>query len=233
MINDMKDYILFELTLIKRSPRLKRLMMPFIFLIPFVYIECGVMHQAFLVRIFFLYALICGAGATYSQFIFAMEASFIDKLIISPFSVYSILKAKYYLYCVFALVTLIIMLPIMLFDIKLNELLSSFFYAIGFIYFLCFQNARFNTKKLDIKANKYFNWQGYTFITRHLIPLLCLIVPMSIIVIIHQIYGENITLLMMCITGIGFVSTHLFWLTLIAENFEKNKYRTLKCLREK
>jgi hypothetical protein len=206
----MKDYILFELKLIKKNRlRLKRLMAPLICLIPWFYIGCGVFHQEFLVRIFFLYVLISAPGATYGQSIFEMEAPFIDKLMISPFSVYSILKAKYYLYCIFAVIMVIIMLPTMLFDIKFSEILSSFFYAIGFIYFICFQNMRFNT------------------------PLLCLIVSMSLIVIIHQIYGENITLLIMCIIGIGFVLAHKLWLMLIAKNFEKNKYHKLKCLRKK
>ncbi|MDR0604154.1 MAG: DUF5687 family protein [Bacteroidales bacterium] len=218
----MKDYILFELKLISRSLRLKRLMTPLIFLILSVYLMHIVSDRDFLVRIFFLYALISVPGATYSQIIFAMEASFIDKLLISPFSVYSILKAKYYLYCCFAFVMVVIMLPIMLLDIKLSEILSSFFYTVGFVYFICFQNARFSAKEFDIKAVKYFNWQGYSFITQHLIPLICLIVSMGIIVITHQIFGENIALIVMCITGISFVTGHKLWLMPIAKNFEKN-----------
>jgi hypothetical protein len=229
-------YILFEWKLITRSRRLKQWLVPLIFFIPQFYLmhlsSESVIYQYFSFRIFFLSALILLPGATYSQFIFSTEASFMDKLMISPLSVYSILKAKYRLYCLFAIIMVIIFLPSMLLGVKPTEILSAFLYSIGFIYFACFQSARYNLKALDIKATKYYNWQGFSA-NQHIISFITLLGSMGIIFLIDLFWGENITLLVMSIIGIVFIVTNKFWLLSISRNFEKTKYRRLECFREK
>jgi hypothetical protein len=190
------------------------------------------MLDSFLVRIFFLFGLICLPGVIYSQFIFSTEASFIDKLTISPLPVYSILKAKYRLYCFFAMIVAILFLPGILLEVKVIEILSAFLFAIGFMYFVGFQCARFNYKRLDIKATKYYNWQGFTW-NQQAISLLALFVPGGIIFLINHFGGENTTLLIMAVIGLGFIVTNKFWLISLSRNFEKTRYRRLECYREK
>jgi hypothetical protein len=226
-------YILFELKLIGRSRRLKQMMIPLIFFIPQVYLMTNLNYvwPFFIVRIFFLCGLMVLPGATYCQFVFSTEASFIEKLIISPFPIYSILKAKYRLYCFFAFVMLAILLPSVLSGVKLEEIVSAFLFVIGLLYFVCFQCARFNIKSYDIKATKYYNWQGATS-NQQVIGLVALFVPLGIVFLINQLFGENITLLMMSIIGIVFILTSKFWLMSISRDFEKNKYYRLACFRE-
>jgi hypothetical protein len=172
-------------------------------------------------------------GVTYSTFIFSAESSFIEKLVITPFPVYSILKAKYELYCLFAMIMTIIFFPSVFLGVRLNELLSSFFCSIGFMYFMNFQSACYNRKSFDIKARKYYNWQGYSTISQYIIPIVSFIGSMGGIALIYLFLGENITLIFMSVIGIGFILTNKFWLKAISRNFENNKQYRLECFREK
>jgi hypothetical protein len=210
------------------------MLLPLIFFIPQLYLMClsSYNYNFFIVRIFFLYGFISIPGATYCQLIFSSEASFMDKLMISPLSVYSILKAKYRLYCLFAIIMFLIFLPSLFLRVKLIELSAAFLFAVGFMYFACFQCARFNFKRMDIKATKYYNWQGFNSY-QQIIGFATVLVPCGIIFLINLLCGENITLLVMTITGLWFVVTNKFWLMSIAKSFEKTKYRRLECFREK
>jgi hypothetical protein len=227
-------YLLFEWKLISRSRRLKQLMVPLICFVLYFYLIVNPFHSLsgiFIFRLFFLYALISIPGATYSQFIFSAEASFMDKLMISPVSIYAVLKAKYRLYCCFAFVIMIIIFPSILFTVSLIEILSSFIFTIGFMYFVCFQCARFNFKRLNIKATKYYNWQGMT-INQQIISFIAIFGSGGVIFIIDKLFGENITLLIMSITGLCLILTNKFWLSSISRNFAKTRYHRLECFRE-
>jgi hypothetical protein len=180
-----------------------------------------------------MYGIISFPGALYSQFIFSSEGNFIDKLTVAPFPVYRLLNTKYYLYCFFALITMVIMLPSFLLGIKLTEILSAFLFAVGTMYFSFFQSARYNFKSLDIKATKYYNWQGFSFMGQWFVPIFSLFISIGVIVLIYQMLGKNIALLFMSITGIAFIATNKFWLKSIARSFEKTRYRRLEYFREK
>jgi hypothetical protein len=125
-----------------------------------------------------------------------------------------------------------ILLPSLLLSVKLIELLAAFLFSLGFIYFVCFQCARFNFKGMDIKATKYYNWQGFNSY-QFIIGFIVVFLPGCIAFAINQFFGENIVLLVMSITGIGFIVTNKCWLMSIAKSFEKTRYRRLECFREK
>jgi hypothetical protein len=181
---------------------------------------------------FFLCGLIAIPGVAYSSLIFSTEASFVDKLMIGPLSVYSLLKAKYHLYCIFAIIMALICIPAALLSIKLGEILAALFFCMGFMFFACFQCARFNFKKMDIKDTQYYNWQGMAF-NGQMIGGIIVFLPGVMALFINELYGENITLWIMLIIGFIFILTNKFWLMSIVRNFEKTKYRRLECFREK
>jgi uncharacterized membrane-anchored protein len=171
-------------------------------------------------------------GATYGSLIFSTEASFMDKLMISPFSVYSLLKAKYHLYCIFAMIMALICLPCVLLGIKLGEIIAVLLFCMGVMFFVSFQCARFNFKKMDIKATQYYNWQGMNF-TGQLIAGIIVLLPGVMAFFMNKLFGENITLWIMSLIGLVFIATNRIWLRKISKSFEKTKYRRLECFREK
>jgi hypothetical protein len=189
-------------------------------------------YQIFVVRMFFLYGLIALPGCMYSLLIFSTEASFIEKLTISPFSVYSMLQTKYRLYCIFATVIALISLPCALFSVKFVEIIAALLFDMGIMFFAGFQCARLNYKKMDIKATQYYNWQGMNF-NGQLIGFMIMLLPSVIVFFINRLFGENITLWIMSVIGFIFIVTNKLWLRSIALSFEKTRYRRLECFREK
>jgi len=109
-------------------------------------------------------------------------------------------------------------------------ILSTFFYTVGPIYFLIFQNAAYNKTYLNLFESGMMNWKGQSG-NMLAITMITMFIPVILILIIHSIWGENTVCLFMLITGLAFTLTVKIWLKGIYKRFLKRRYKNMEGFR--
>jgi hypothetical protein len=204
------DFINLEIKMIFRSKRLKQQTMVASILLFSVYtIMLYVPDNPFLkpensgMFIFYLYSILTVgmAGIIMGQYIFTCESSFFDGLMARRSSLFDLLQAKYLLYFSYSLlVTLLLLIPAFQGKISLLFILSSFFFVVGPIYFMIFQNAVYNKTFFDLFDKGMMNWKGQSG-NMIAITMITMFVPVIIMLIINSIWGQNVTCYFMLATG--------------------------------
>jgi hypothetical protein len=170
-------------------------------------------------------------GIIMGQYIFTAESSFFDGLIARKLSIQELLRSKYFLYCSYSLfVSLLLLIPAFQGKMSVLLLLSLFFYVIGPVYFMIFQNAVYNKTYLDLFDKGMMNWKGQSgnMVT---ITMITMFLPVILVLIMHTVFGATIAYLFMLITGIGFALTSNFWLNWIYRRFLKRRYKNMEGFR--
>jgi hypothetical protein len=119
----------------------------------------------------------------------------------------------------------------MFLGIKLFQIIASFLYSTGFIFFGFFSISLLSKKTFDIKATSFYNWQGYDM-SSQLYPILIILFAAGFTAFIYWLFGETATYTVMSAIGVTFIATHKIWLDHICRKFEKTKYKRLECFRE-
>ena len=122
--------------------------------------------------------------------------------------------------------------PSVYLGVTLIELIASFLFSVGFVFFGLFYSSLFSYKPYNIKGSSFFNYQGFD-IGNYFIPMILMIVAFGIIAFFFWFFNEKITLIAMSLIGVVFIATNKIWLEKISGNFEKNKYRRLEYFKEK
>ena len=140
-----------------------------------------------------------------------------------------ILRSKYY-FSVLAsfLITLIIML--ILHNLSFLFFVSSFFYVIGPVFFIQFQNSVYNKVRIDLFANP-FNMSR----SNSLMPNTVIIASIFLLIavpLIAQFTSENTTCYFMLILGIIVFLLHPIWLKNIYIRFMKRRYIIMASFRK-
>ncbi|GHV21110.1 hypothetical protein FACS1894174_04050 [Bacteroidia bacterium] len=224
------NLILFEWQLIVRNKRLKQMFMVSIILIPLtIYMQLTdskLIKDFFLVREFFLWGVFV-LPANFATLAFSTNATFIEKQLIVPLPIFNILQAKYRLFGIVSIVLFILFLPSIWLGIDLMELVSAFLFAIGFGFFGLFYSSLLSYKPFNIKASSFINYQGFDA-NNYFIPMLVLIIAFGFIALFYWLFNETITLIVMSLVGLVFISTNKIWLRTISKKFEKTKYYRLE-----
>jgi len=170
-----------------------------------------------------------GLGLTLGQLAFTSESSFFDGLMTRKLSMLDILKGKYILSVSYSALMMLI-LSILAFMGKLDFLflISIFFYTIGFLFFVMFQNAVYNKSFLDHSGRA--NWKGVSGNTM-IISMLGMFVPFALVIGISTIFNITVACYFMLITGFAFTITAKYWLTWIYNRFLKRKYINMEGFR--
>lgn len=232
------DYMNLEIKMILRSPRLKQTVLAGMFFIVYffaiLYIDMFYALRTGLGSYntyFFGITTIGIFGITMGQFIFTAESSFFDGLMSRKVSMYEALKSKYVLYSTHSLlVTLLLLIPVWHGKLSLLLLVSLFFYTVGPIYFMSFQNAVYNKNYLDLFDKGTMNWKGQSG-TTVVLSMVTMFVPVILVAIIGGIFGETATCMFMLIVGMAFTFTSKYWLRNIYKRFEKRKYKNMEGFR--
>lgn len=224
-----------EFKMIMRSKRLKQqqfvLIFFFFYYIALLYYMPHATSSTFFMQLFFPVFVIGTLGLIMGQYLFTSESSFFDGMMSRRVSLYTMLQAKYLLYCSYSLVvTLLLMIPV--FQQKLDFLLiiSVFFYVVGVIYFLIFQNAVYNKSYIDLFDSGAFNWKG-TSSNMLIITMLTMFAPLLIVVLIKLLFGYAAACGFMLVSGILFLLTHKYWLRWTYGRFQKRKYKNMEGFR--
>jgi hypothetical protein len=231
------DFINLELRMILRSPRLKQqVVFAGALITGLFYYMLYASNNIFSHSgpfIFFLYGILTVGlmGIIMGQYLFTSESSFFDGLVARKASIFELLKSKYILYCSYSLlITLLLLIPAFQGKISGFLLVSLFFYTIGPIYFMIFQNAVYNKTYFDLFDKGMWNWKGQSG-NMMVITLVTMFVPVFLVLILSAVFGDTVTYGFMLVTGVAFTVTSKYWLTWIYNRFLKRKYKNMEGFR--
>ncbi|MDR0507982.1 MAG: DUF5687 family protein [Dysgonamonadaceae bacterium] len=233
------DFINLELRMILRSPRLKQqIVFAGILIICLFFYMLYEPNNPFTQRndgkfIFFLYGIfnVGLMGIIMGQYLFTSESSFFDGLASRKASIFDMLKSKYILYSSYSLlVTLLLLIPAFQGKISAFLLVSLFFYVIGPIYFIIFQNAVYNKTYFDIFDKGMWNWKGQSG-NMLVITLITMFVPVIFVLILNIMFGNMVAYSFMLIVGLAFTFASKYWLAWTYNRFLKRKYRNMEGFR--
>ena len=219
--------------MILRSKRMKTQMYTGVFMIVFYLIQINLPHfrESYFNVLLFTMIVIGWLGMVMGQFIFTSESSFFDGLMTRRLSMFDMLKGKYLFYTSYsALILLFMMIMVYMGKLDFLFLISVFFYTIGFLFFLMFQNAVYNKSFFDHSESGMFNWKG-TSGNMLMVTMLGMFGPLIIVVIIKAIFDETVACYFMLVTGFAFTITTKYWLTWTYNRFLKRKYKNMEGFR--
>jgi hypothetical protein len=223
-------FINLQLKMIMRSKRLKSLLYGVIILPVFypVIVNLPFLKTDYPNLFFMTFFTLGSMGIGLGPFIFTHESSFFDGLMTKKLSLFDLLKSKY-IFCVSCsiLILLVLMITVFFGNFDFLFLISVFFYTIGPIYFLLFQNAVYNKKFYDHSDNGFSNINSITG-SSYLITLLSILIPYLISMTFFFAFNIAIANYFMLITGFIFTLTANYWLKWTYNRFLKRKYKNME-----
>jgi hypothetical protein len=160
--------------------------------------------------------------------IMGQEGNYIDLLMVHHESILSILKAKYWFYCVVLIVPFILMLPAV-FTGKFTLLMLTAYMLLtaGFIHFIIFQLAVYNKQTLPLQQ-KITGKGNIENGMQIVIELVALLGPGIIVGVGYLTVGLTATYIFMCVTGLALVLTSSLWLRSIYNRMMQRRYENLE-----
>ena len=226
---EIGEYINLELKLIFRNKRMKNQFYTVVFLIVtlgFQLVMNKVVNEESFMKLFFVGFMLGGFGMIFSQFLFMAESSYFDGLMSRKHSFFSMMKAKYYFYCV---ISFVIYVGLMIFvwarGVALSYLFvtSVFFYYIGLVYFCFFQNGVYNKAYFDLADSGFMSWRSSSVSTMA-ISMLSMFVPVVLFALIRSLTSEDIACYFMLAVGLTFVLGSNVWLKWTYNRIMKKRY---------
>jgi len=222
-----------ELKMILRSKRLRpQFISSLYFLIFYFYmVITSDFKGVYFFQLFFTMYVIALIGMFMAQLIFTTESSYFDGLMARKSSLLDMLKGKYYLYVSFSgLMLIVLSVFVFLGKVDFLFLISVFFFSIGVVFFVIFQNAVYNKKYLNHVESGWFNWKDNTG-NMALLMALYMTALFALVMIVNTLFNEMVANYFMLFTGIIFTFTANYWLKWIYRRFLKRKYKNMEGFR--
>lgn len=160
------------------------------------------------------------------------EGNYLDGLMSRKESLLTLLKAKYYFYSVAIVIPFTLMIPaIVTGKLTLLNVVSFAFFSIGFIYFVLFQMAVYNTRTVSLDegvAGRSSMGTAY----QNLISLVAFGLPMTLFFSIKSLLGVVVAEWIMLGIGVFFVFTSPLWIKNIYVRFMKRRYQNMEGFRD-
>ena len=160
--------------------------------------------------------------------IMGQEGNYISLLMTQRENILSLLKAKYWFYCVVLIIPFLIMLPaVFTGKFTLLMLFGYMFLVAGLIHFIIFQLAVYNkqTIPLQLKMTGKGNFENGIQI---IIELAAMIIPGMIVGIGYLTVGLTATYIFMCVLGLAFIFTYPIWIRNIYNRMMKRRYENIE-----
>ena len=160
--------------------------------------------------------------------IMGQEGNYISLLMTQRENILSLLKAKYWFYCVVLIIPFFIMLPaVFKGKFTLLMLFGYMFLVAGLIHFIIFQLAVYNkqTIPLQLKVTGKGNFENGIQIV---IEMAALIIPGMIVGIGYLTVGLTATYIFMCVLGLAFIVTYPIWIRNIYKRMMKRRYENIE-----
>jgi len=232
---EVGELIQLEIRMILRSKRLKNqtLLAGGIILLFFIQILYNSALSQKGPFILLLYTMISVGffSLTMGQLTFSVESSFFDGMMARNLSIYNMLKGKYLFYSSFALIiSFLLLIPAFQGKIDFMLVIANFFYVIGPVSFMIFQNAVYNKTYIDLFNRGMMNWQGQSG-NRVAITMITMFLPVILVLIINSFLGKDVAYWFMIIVGVLFALTSQQWLRWTYSRFLKRKYKNMEGFR--
>ena len=222
-----------EMKMILRSKRLRpQLIFGLYFFVFYIYMVIySDFKESYYFRLFFTMYGIAAIGVLMAQLIFTTESSYFDGLMARKSSLLDMLKGKYYLYVSFSgLILIVITVFVFLGKLDFLFLISVFFFSIGVVFFVIFQNAVYNKNYLNHVESGWFNWKDNTS-NMALLMALYMMALFALVMMVNTIFNETVANYFMLVTGLFFTVTANYWLKWIYSRFLKRKYKNMEGFR--
>ncbi|MFV0538869.1 MAG: DUF5687 family protein [Dysgonomonas sp.] len=232
---EIGEFINLELKMLVRTRRLRsQVIVGLIFIVYYFFMVYGV-EEAFARNpfslVFFTIFVIGSIGLTMSQFLYTAQSAFFDGLMTRNHSLLNMIKGKYILYSAYGLfVACLMMIPVYHGKVSFLFIVSTFFYTIGFLFFLMFQGAIYNKNYIDLFDRGTFNWKGTSGNTI-IINMLAMFIPMTIVLTINAIFSQTAGCYFMLTVGLAFTLTSNYWIKWTYGNFLKRRYKNMEGFR--
>lgn len=169
---------------------------------------------------------------TYGQFMFAWQSAHFDGLMVSKINFKDFIKAKFLLFTIGCTVITILSSFYGFMSYKLLLLhLAAYLYNIGFGTVIVLYFANYNYKRLDITGSASFNWQGVGA-TQWILGFPLLLLPLLIYIPFGLLDVPYWGLITLGAFGIITLLMRNFWINLIVNKFEKQRYKIAEGFRE-
>ena len=166
-------------------------------------------------------------GILFLSPLMSYEGNYIDGLMSRKESIFNLLRAKYILYSLGILIPWILMIPAMVMGkLTVFSCTAMALFTAGFIYFVLFQLAVYNTSTISLNM-KMTNRNNMGTGMQNLISCAALFLPL----IFTLLMGETAANWILTIVGLGFIATNKFWLKNIYQRFMKRRYKNLEGFR--
>lgn len=186
---------------------------------------------AFMKNFIAIYSFVAFGTVILTQ-IMGFEGNYIDGLMTRKESIYSLLKAKYYLYSLGVFIPFILMIPaVVMGKLTLLVCFSYAFFSIGVVYFVLFQLAVYNTKTVPLNegiTGRQSSGTGF----QNLIATAAFSLPLVVYFSLNALVGEQITLWILLLTGIAFFVTADIWIKNVYKRFMKRRYTNMEGFRD-
>ena len=160
--------------------------------------------------------------------IMGQEGNYISLLMTQRENIISLLKAKYWFYCVVLVIPFLIMLPaVYTGKFTLLMLFAYMLLVAGLIHFIIFQLAVYNKQSIPLqqKVTGKGNFENGIQIV---IELAALFVPAIIVGLGYLTVGLTTTYIFMCVLGLVFIVTYPWWIRNIYNRMMKRRYENIE-----
>jgi hypothetical protein len=229
------EFINLELKMLIRTRRLRsQILVNLLFIVYYFFMVCRG-GEAFsdnpYTLVFFTIFVIGSVGLTLSQFLFTAQSAFFDGLMTRDHSLLNMIKGKYILYSTYGLFTACLMMILVYYGkVSFLFIVSTFFYTIGFLFFLMFRGAIYNKSPLDLFDRGTFNWKG-TSGNVMIINILAMFIPVSMVLVINAVFSQTAGCYFMLITCLAYTLTANHWIKWTYNCFLKRRYKNMEGFR--
>ena len=230
---EIGEYMRLELKLYLRNKMTKKMLylitavvLMFSLLLSFSDTYQGNMREFFVLYCFIICAVQGLSG------LMTYEGNYIDGLMSRKESIYSLLRAKYYLWSGVLIVPFLLMLPAV-FTGKITFLtcLGWLFFVPGPVYWMLFQLAVINKKTLNLNA-KVTGRQNIGTGMQNLITAGAFFIPFLINLLLKGLFSPEAASITLIAIGILFMATSKYWIRNVYRRFMKRRYENMEGFRD-
>ena len=170
-------------------------------------------------------------GLTMLCQVMAIEGNYIDGLMVRRESVYTMLRAKYYVQCALLIIPFTLcLIPVFKGTISLLMDLAYLFFTVGIVFPVAMQMAVYNDKTAPLNTGLMGKRQSNnTYQT--VIILASLTVPLLVNSGLELLLGATGSYIAMSILGLTGFLTHRLWINNIYTRFMARRYRNMEGFR--
>lgn len=230
-------YMSLEVNLLFRNkrPRQGFVMLPFLWVyLMYVMGKDPAAFQSGAMAVYFISIIMGMTSIIYGQFLFSWESSYFDGIAARRTDFHQYVLAKFYLMCLFLVVSCIPLYLMLIIIAHFNPflLITLTLFVAGPIHFIVFYMSTFNDGRVDLDKGQFFNYQGVK--GKHfLVSLAFFLIPFLLFLLFKYLFGETIALVCLSFLGLLFFALHKYWIkAIIVKSFLSRKYKNLEGFRK-